>query len=125
MGCLTPTYEDRLKREIPDAVALDPITTIPELTDSLNERPDHSFGPSYIKRLRDKVSHQLIVESDRMRIEDRMTIARKNHRIVRDELLAIPHFGALAPLHAALESADAQRLEIIGILGCAKTPQYP
>jgi hypothetical protein len=48
MGGLAPTYEDRLKREIRDAIALDQTTTIPGLTDRLNKRLDHSFDPHYI-----------------------------------------------------------------------------
>jgi len=83
------TYEDRLRREIRDAIALDPIATIPELTERLSKRLDHSFDPRYIKKLRDKVSRQLIVESDRMQIEQRMNITRENHRIARDALLEI------------------------------------
>jgi hypothetical protein len=69
-----------LKREIRDAIALDPIATIPQLTERLNKRLKHSFDPRYIKRLRDKVSRQLIVESDRTLIEDRMRQTRENSR---------------------------------------------
>ena len=43
----------------------------------------------YTKRLRDKVTRQLVVESDRMQIEQRMTITRENHRISRDAPLQI------------------------------------
>jgi hypothetical protein len=32
------TYEIRVRREIRDALAIDPIATIPELTQRLNER---------------------------------------------------------------------------------------
>jgi hypothetical protein len=45
MGRFAPTYEDRLKREIRDAIAIDPIATIPELTERLSKRLDHSFDP--------------------------------------------------------------------------------
>jgi len=82
-------YQDRLKREIRDAIAIDPIATIPEIVERLNQRLNHSFDPRYIRRLRDKVSHQLIVESDRTRIEDRMRVTRENHRIARDALLEV------------------------------------
>ena len=82
----SPTYEVRVRREIRDALAIDPIATIPELTERLNKRLSHSFDPRYIKKLTDKVAHQLIIESDRLRIEDRMKVTRENHRIVREEL---------------------------------------
>ena len=65
----SPTYEVRIRHEIRNALAIDPIATIPELTERLNKRLSHSFDPRYIKKLTDKVAHQLIVESDRLRIE--------------------------------------------------------
>ena len=96
MGGLTPTYEDRLKREIADAIALDAIATITELTNCLNKRLDRFFDPRYIKRFRDRVSHQIIIKSDPMRIEDHIKIIPENHRIARDEVLAILHSVELA-----------------------------
>ena len=73
----SPTYEVRVRREIRKALAIDPIATIPELTERLNKRLSHSFDPRYIKKLTDKVAHQLIIESDRLRIEDRMKVTRR------------------------------------------------
>jgi hypothetical protein len=61
------TYEVRVRREIRDALAIDPLATIPELTARLNERLNRSFDPRYIKKLTDKVTRQLITESDRRR----------------------------------------------------------
>jgi hypothetical protein len=90
----SPTYEVRVRREIRNALAIDPIATIPELTEPLNKRLSHSFDPRYIKKLTDKVAHQLIIESDRLRIEDRMKVTRENRRIVREELQAVLHSGA-------------------------------
>jgi hypothetical protein len=101
----SPTYEIRVRREIRDALAIDPIATIPELTERLNNRLNHSFDPRYIKKLTDKVAHQLIIESDRLRIEDRMKVTRENHRIARDELLKILHSGA--PSKDRVEAAKA------------------
>jgi hypothetical protein len=101
----SPTYEVRVKREIRDAIAIDPIASIPELVERLNKRLNHSFDPRYIKKLRDKVSRQIIVESDRMQIEDRMNITRENHRISRDALLEIIH--AHAPSKDRVEAAKA------------------
>lgn len=105
MGRFAPTYEDRLKREIRDAIAIDPIATIPEITERLNKRLEHSFDPRYIKRLRDKVAHQIIIESDRMQIEDRMRITRENHRISRDALLEI--INSRVPSRDRVEAAKA------------------
>ena len=56
----SPAYALRVRREIRDALAIDPIATIPELTERLNKRLNHTFDPRYIKKLTDKVAHQLI-----------------------------------------------------------------
>jgi len=43
----------------------------------------------YIKKLREKVTKQLIVDSDRTRIEDRMAMTHENYRITREQSLKI------------------------------------
>jgi hypothetical protein len=104
------TYEDRLKREIRDAIAFDPIATIPEITERLNTRLNHSFDPRYIKKLRDKVSRQLIIESDRESLEARMNKTRENYRISREALLKIINPGEndrIAPARDRVEAAKA------------------
>jgi len=99
------TYEVRVRREIRDALAIDPIATIPELTQRLNERLNHSFDPRYIKKLTDKVTRQLVIESDRLRIEDRMRVTRENYRISREALLQIIH--SHTPARDRVEAAKA------------------
>ena len=106
----SPTYEVRIKREIRDAIAIDPIATVPELVERLNKRLNHSFDPRYIKKLRDKVSKQLIVESDRTSLEDRMRITKENYRISREALLKIlnpPEGERQAPARDRVEAAKA------------------
>jgi hypothetical protein len=66
--------------------AIDPIAGIHQLTDTLSKRLNHSFDPRYIKRLRDKVVRQNLVELDRAQIEQRLAVTRENYRVVRDEL---------------------------------------
>jgi hypothetical protein len=77
MATYSHGYEENLKRAIRDAVALDPVAGIHQLTETLSKRLNHSFDPRYIKRLRDKVTRQLVIESDRLRIEDRMRVSEK------------------------------------------------
>lgn len=103
-------YQERLKREIRDALAIDPIATIPDITERLNKRLNHSFDPRYIKKLRDKVSRQLIVESDRTSIDQRMNVTRENYRISREALLKIINPGEgerIAPPRDRVEAAKA------------------
>jgi hypothetical protein len=98
-------YEERLRREIRDVMAIDPIATLPELTEKLSKRLNHSFDRRYIKKLRDKVGRQLIVESDRTKIEDRMRFTKENYRIARDELMKI--IISRAPSRDRVEAAKA------------------
>jgi hypothetical protein len=44
---------------------------------------------AHIKKLREKVTKQLIVDSDRTRIEDRMAMTHENYRITREQSLKI------------------------------------
>ena len=61
------TYEENLNRAIRDAIAIDPVAGIHQLTDTLSKRLDHSFDLRYIKKLRDKVMRQNLVELDEVR----------------------------------------------------------
>jgi hypothetical protein len=82
MATYSHGYEENLKRAIRDAIAIDPIAGIHQLTETLSKRLDHSFDPRYIKRLRDKVIRQNLVELDRAQIEDRIAGTRENYRLV-------------------------------------------
>jgi hypothetical protein len=92
MATYSHGYEENLKRAIRDAVALDPVAGIHQLTDTLSKRLNHSFDPRYIKKLRDKVVRQNLVEIDRIKIEERMNFTRENYRMVREELLKIMYW---------------------------------
>jgi hypothetical protein len=89
MATYSHGYEENLKRAIRDAIAIDPVAGIHQLTETLSKRLDHSFDPRYIKRLRDKVVRQSLVEMDRAKIEDRLTTTRENYRIVREQLMKV------------------------------------
>jgi hypothetical protein len=89
MATYSHGYEENLKRAIRDAVAIDPVAGIYQLTETLSKRLDHSFDARYIKRLRDKVIRQNLIELDRAQIEGRIAITRENYRIVRGELMKI------------------------------------
>jgi len=72
MASYSRGYEENLKRAIRDAIAIDLIAGIRQLTDTLSKRLNHSFDPRYNKRLRDKIIRQNLVERDRAQIEDRL-----------------------------------------------------
>lgn len=89
MATYSHGYEENLKRAIRDAIAIDPVAGIHQLTDTLSKRLDHSFDPRYIKKLRDKVVRQNLVELDRAKIEERLASTRENYRVIREELFRI------------------------------------
>jgi hypothetical protein len=89
MATYSHGYEENLKGAIRDAIAIDPIAGIHQLTETLSKRLDHSIDPRYIKRLRDKVMRQNLIELDRTKIEDRLASTRENYRIVREGLIKV------------------------------------
>jgi hypothetical protein len=55
MGTVPRVFEDKIKRPIRDAMAVDPLITQVGLIEHLNEKFEHSFDFRYIRRLTDKV----------------------------------------------------------------------
>jgi hypothetical protein len=92
MATYSRGYEENLKRAIRDTIAIDPLAGIHQLTDTLSKRLDHSFDPRYIKRLRDKVVRQNLVETDRTKIEERIASTRENFHLSREELFKIVYW---------------------------------
>jgi hypothetical protein len=86
MATHSQLFEENLRRCIRDIKAIDPLTTNVALVDKLNVRFGHSSDPRYIKRLASKVDRALMVESDRAKIEERLTDIRENYRMVRQRL---------------------------------------
>lgn len=89
MGAVTRTYEDKIKRAIRDALAVDPLLTLSALVEHLNEKFEHSFDPRYIKRLSSKVLGHMRADLDRTGIEKRINSLKETHRIAREALLRI------------------------------------
>jgi len=89
MATYSRGYEENLKRAIRDAIAIDPVAGIHQLTDTLSKRLDNSFDPRYIKKLRDKIMRQNLIEVDRAKIDERLAATRENYRIAREELVKI------------------------------------
>jgi hypothetical protein len=89
MGAVTRTYEDKIKRAIRDAMAVDPLLTVSALVEHLNEKFEHSFDPRYIKRLSAKVMGAMRSDLDRGKIEQRINSLKETYRIAREALLRI------------------------------------
>ena len=88
-----PPVEEKIRREIRDARALDPLISVAELQRKLEEKLNRSFSHRYVSKLADKVALQALVEMDRTQIEDRMNFTRENYRIIRERLLKIVYWN--------------------------------
>lgn len=89
MPKLSPMYEEKLKRAIRDAYAIDPLITRASLMENLEKRFDHSFDHNYIRKLADKVTKQARLEADHMKVEDRLTKLRETYRVGRERLMQV------------------------------------
>jgi len=89
----TPPVEDRIKRAIRDAQALDPLITITGMQETLEKRFNHSFSFYYVRKLMDKVARAALVDADRTQIEERLAQTRENYRLIRERLLKIVYWS--------------------------------
>ena len=64
-----PYFEEKLKRAIRDAIAIDPLMSKAALHRHLEEQFDHSFDLRFIGRIAHKVARQALIEADRTQIE--------------------------------------------------------
>jgi hypothetical protein len=89
----TPPVEDRIKRAIRDAQALDPLITITGMQETLEKRFNHSFSFYYVRKLMDKVARAALMDADRTQIEQRLAFSRDNYRMLRERLLKIVYWS--------------------------------
>lgn len=98
---ILPPVEERLRREVRDARAKDPLITVSALAEILEKEFNRSFSRKYVAKLSDKVARQALIEADRTQIEQRMAFTRENYRMVRERLLKIvfwkPEYGLKQP----------------------------
>jgi hypothetical protein len=93
MAAKAPVFEEKVKRAIRDAMALDPIITRTALKERLDRMFKYSFDRQYLGRLTDKVMRQAQSETDRSKIAERITSLRETHRIARERSLRILYWS--------------------------------
>ena len=89
MGTYSQPVEERLKCEIRDARAIDPLISISSLTAKLSETFNRSFDQRFIGKLAKKVMKEELVAVDRSKINDRIAQLRETHRLGRERLLRV------------------------------------
>jgi hypothetical protein len=86
---ILPDVEVRIRREIRDLRAKDPLITVSQLTDKLEKTFNHGFSCKYIAKLADKVTRQALIEADRTQIDERMNVTREKFHLASERFLKI------------------------------------
>jgi acyl-CoA reductase-like NAD-dependent aldehyde dehydrogenase len=86
---IVPELDHKIRREIRDARAKDPLVTVVDLQEQLEKQFNRTFSRKYIAKLAMKVERQALVEADRTKLEERMQFTRENYRMMRERSLKI------------------------------------
>jgi hypothetical protein len=73
---IVPEVDHKIRREIRDARAKDPLISVVDLQDQLEKQFNRTFSRKYIAKLAMKVERQALAEADRTKIEERMQFTR-------------------------------------------------
>jgi hypothetical protein len=86
---IVPELDHKIRREIRDARARDPLISVVALQAQLEKEFNRTFTRKYIAKLAQKVERQGLVEADRTKLEERINFTRENYRMMRERLLEI------------------------------------
>lgn len=89
MAKYTETQEDRLKKVIRDAMAIDPLITIRSLQTVTEKKAGRALSFEYIIKLKRKIRGEVAIRPDLEKYENRLATLREKNRIVVEELLRI------------------------------------
>lgn len=90
---ILPPVEEKIRRTIRDARALDPLITVSGLQKTLEKKLGRTFTRKYIAKLADKVARQALIDADRTQVEERLNQLRETHRLARERLLRILYWS--------------------------------
>jgi hypothetical protein len=74
---IVPELDHKIRREIRDARAKDPLIGVLALQEQLETKFNRTFTRKYITRLAMKVEGTALAEADRTKIEERMQFTRE------------------------------------------------
>jgi len=89
---IVPELDHKIRREIRDARAKDPLVSVVDLQEQLEKQFNRTFSRKYIAKLAGKVERQALQEADRTKIEERIQFTRENYRMMRERLLQIVYW---------------------------------
>jgi hypothetical protein len=123
---IQPELDYKIRREICDARAKDPLVSVVALQDQLEKQFNRTFSRKCIAKLAFKVEHQALAEADRTKIEERIQFTRESYRMMRERLLKIlywkPEDGGKPPANRHVNEAEEYRHDGLGdptgVSGC-------
>ena len=89
---IVPELDHKIRREIRDARAIDPLVSVVDLQEHLEEKFNRTFSRKYIAKLATKVERQLLIDADRTKLEERLQETRENYRMMRERLVRIVYW---------------------------------
>ena len=86
---MLPAQEQTLKNAIRNLIALDPLISIRSLQNQMLRQTGHSISDKYLNKLVHKVRRQVVIESDRKRLQERFGEVKERFRVMMDRLWLI------------------------------------
>jgi hypothetical protein len=84
---IVPELDHKIRREIRDARAKDPLMSVVALQEQLEKQFNRTFSRRYMAKLAFKVERQALQEADRTKLEERIQFTRENYRLARERPL--------------------------------------
>lgn len=85
--------ENVIRRQIRDAIAVDPLISINALTKVVSKRLNRDIDPEYVKKLLSKIDKEKTVALDRGTIEKKIIQLQEAFRSAGEKLLRIAHWS--------------------------------
>lgn len=112
---IMPEFEEKIRRAIRDAYALDPLMSVYSLQETLEIRFKRKFAREYLAKQIKKLSGQMRRDLDTVKVSDRLKGTRDTYRLVRERLLKVVYWkpsdsanGIKAPFHSEIIDACAK-----------------
>lgn len=83
---ILPEKEEFLKNRVRDVIALNPLVSIRRMQEILENRTGRSISDKYAAKLMHKVRRQAIIQSDRKKINERLSEIRERNRVLMEDL---------------------------------------
>lgn len=110
---ILPQQETHLREIIRDALALDPLITVRRLQVMVRSNARRSISDKYLMRLMHKVRREIVVQSDRKKLTDRLAEIRERHATLRKHLLRIAYWSPASADHGITRPKASEQIKAI------------